>query len=226
MAGCFLAHVEDPLDEAPLWRITLQRARGRRGVVPSRLPAARCSIRRTARKPKEESRTRPDNALLRLANALTVWAILIGIPRPPYTRRNAIVIETVGRRSGRPHRIPVGYARDEGKLVVVVEDGPHAHWVQNSLAQAGRLRVFFRGVWHPALLRLREGDPAEWLRRMNRVHAALVRRHSTAPALVEVELAREDAALLTPFRAPPADRGMMVHGRRARSARPLGRCRG
>ena len=38
--------------------------------------------------------------VVRIANAITNVALLAGIPRPPYTRRNALVIETVGYRSG------------------------------------------------------------------------------------------------------------------------------
>ena len=112
------------------------------------------------------------------ANALTVWAIRAGIPRPPYTRGNALIIETVGRRSGRRRRIPVGYIEEDGKLIVVVEDGARADWVRNAQHHGG-LRVFHRGRWRDARLRLIEGDPENYLRRMNSVHAMFVRRHSS-----------------------------------------------
>lgn len=36
--------------------------------------------------------------VVRIANAITNVALLAGIPRPPYARRNALVIETVGYR--------------------------------------------------------------------------------------------------------------------------------
>jgi len=51
--------------------------------------------------------------IARLANAVTNLALLTGIPRPPYTRGNALIVETVGRRSRKRHRVPVGYI-DEG----------------------------------------------------------------------------------------------------------------
>ena len=123
---------------------------------------------------------------LAAANALTAWAIRSGIPRPPYTRRNALVAETIGRRSGRRRRVPLGYAEEDGTLVVVVEHGLRADWVQNALAQSGQLRIHFRGRWQPARLRVVARDPEACLRRMNRLHAALVRRHSTTPAVVEI----------------------------------------
>lgn len=48
--------------------------------------------------------------VVRLVNAITNAAIIAGVPRPPYTWKNALVIETFGRRSGKRHRIPVGEA--------------------------------------------------------------------------------------------------------------------
>ena len=127
--------------------------------------------------------------LVSVANAITNMAILIGIPRPPYTRRNAIVVETVGRRSGRRRRVPVGYIEENGKLVVVVEDGSRAQWVQNALAQGGTLRVHFNGQWRAGHLRVTNDEPERYLARMNRVHAHLVRAHSTRPSVVEINIA-------------------------------------
>jgi deazaflavin-dependent oxidoreductase (nitroreductase family) len=126
------------------------------------------------------------NPVVRVANAVTTFALLLGIPRPPYTRNNALVIETVGRRSGKRRRIPVGYLDEGGRIIVVVEDGSRAQWVRNALANDGRLRVHLRGAWRPARLRILETDPEGWLRRMNRVHAAFVRLESTTPAVVEI----------------------------------------
>ncbi len=120
--------------------------------------------------------------VVRIANAITNFAIIVGIPRPPYTRNNALVIETVGRRSGRRHRVPVGYLDDGGRIIVVVEDGPQSNWVRNALARDGQLRIHFRGRWRPADLLLLEEDPESYLSRMNRIHAGLVR--SRAPGLV------------------------------------------
>ncbi len=71
-------------------------------------------------------------------------------------------------------------------MVVVVEDGLRAHWVRNALANKGLLRIHLRGIWRPARLRVLDADPETYLRRMNRVHAALVRRESSTPAVVEI----------------------------------------
>jgi deazaflavin-dependent oxidoreductase (nitroreductase family) len=127
-------------------------------------------------------------AIVRIANAVTMIALLAGIPRPPYTRDNALIVETVGRRSGRRRRIPVGYLDDGGRIIVVVEDGSRAHWVRNALADDGRLRVHLRGAWRQARLRMLRADPESYLRRMNRMHAAFVRLESSTPRVVEIIL--------------------------------------
>ena len=90
--------------------------------------------------------------VVRIANAVTKLALLVGIPRPPYTRENALIVETVGRRSGKRRRIPVGYLDDGGRIIVVVEDGSRAYWVRNAVATDGRLRIHLRGAWRPARL--------------------------------------------------------------------------
>jgi len=124
--------------------------------------------------------------VVRAANALTKAALLAGIPRPPYNRSNALIVETLGRKSGSRRRIPVGFLDDRGRILVVVEDGSRAQWVLNALADGGRLRVFVRGEWRQARLRLLEEDPEACLRRMNRVHAAFVRLESSTPQVVEI----------------------------------------
>jgi deazaflavin-dependent oxidoreductase (nitroreductase family) len=96
------------------------------------------------------------SAVVRVANALTNLAIIAGIPRPPYHRGNALVVETIGRRSGKRRRVPLGYLDDGGRIIVVVEDGSRADWVRNSLADGGRLRIHFRGAWRSARLHVLE----------------------------------------------------------------------
>ena len=125
-------------------------------------------------------------AIVRVANAVTNLALLAGIPRPPYNRGNALLVETIGRRSGKRRRVPVGYLDDGGRIIVVVEDGSRAHWVRNSLANGGRLQIYFRGAWRSAPLQVLDADPEMYLSRMNRVHAAFVRVESTTPAVVEI----------------------------------------
>lgn len=122
-----------------------------------------------------------------------MWLLRIGLPSPPYTRRNAIIVETIGQRSGKHRRVPVGFLEENGKLIVVAEDGLASSWVRNALARGGRLRVFFRGRWRDARLEPRPGNPEAYLRRMNKVHAALVRMESSAPELIEITPERSAA---------------------------------
>lgn len=124
--------------------------------------------------------------IVRIANAVTNFALQAGIPRPPYNRSNALIVETLGRQSGKRRRIPVGYLDDGGRILVVVEDGARSHWVRNALADGGRLRIFLRGAWRSARLRFVEADPESILRRMGRVHAAFVRIESSTPAVIEL----------------------------------------
>lgn len=131
-------------------------------------------------------KSRLQRMLRRVGNPLRLWSLIIGIPSPPYTRRNAIIIETIGRRSGKRYRIPVGFLADDGKLIVVAEDGLRSAWVRNALARDGQLRVFLHGRWRDARLQPRTDDPEPYLRRMNRVHAAFVRTESSDPAVIEL----------------------------------------
>ena len=84
-------------------------------------------------------KTRLQRALPRIGNPLRMWPLRIGLPNPPYTRRNAIIVETIGRRSGKRRRAPVGFLKENGKLIVVAEDGLASPWVRNALARDGRV---------------------------------------------------------------------------------------
>ena len=125
-------------------------------------------------------------AVVRIANAVTNLALIAGGPRPPYNRGNALIAETIGRRSRKRRRVPVGYLDDGGRIIVVVEDGSRAHWVRNALAAGGRLRIYFRGAWRSAQLHVLDADPEIYLKRMNRVHAGLVRSEASTPGVVEL----------------------------------------
>jgi hypothetical protein len=115
-----------------------------------------------------------------------MWSLLHGLPSPPYTRRNAIIIETIGRKSGQRYRIPVGFLQESGKLIVISEDGAACLVGENAQAKDGQQRVFLHGRWRQARLQLGTGDPELYLRRMNRVHAAFVHTESSAPSVIEI----------------------------------------
>lgn len=131
-------------------------------------------------------KTRLQRAARRIGNPLRMWPLRLGLPSPPYTRRNAIIVETIGRRSGRRRKVPVGFLEENGKLIVVAEDGLATSWVRNALDRDGRLRVFHRGKWRRARLKPRPGDPEVYLGRMNKAHAAFVRMESSVPEVIEI----------------------------------------
>lgn len=83
--------------------------------------------------------------------------------------------------------MPVGFVAVDGKVVVVAENGERSDWVRNALKNDGRLRVHLRGKWRDAHLRVLDADAEDYLQRMNKLHASLVRRHSThKPCAVEI----------------------------------------
>jgi F420H(2)-dependent quinone reductase len=153
------------------------------------LSLPRCFHRETTSSTVESMRsqkTRLQRTLRRIGNPLRMWPLRIGLPSPPYTRHNAIIVETIGRRSGKRRRLPVGFLEEDGKLIVVAEDGLGSLWVRNALDQDGQLRIFYCGKWCDAHLRHRKGDPESYLERMGRAHAAFVRLESSAPELIEI----------------------------------------
>lgn len=132
--------------------------------------------------------TRFQRALRRIGNPLRMWPLRVGLPSPPYTRHNAIIIETVGRSSGKRRRVPVGFLEENGKLIVVAEDGSSSSWVRNAAAAGGHVRVLHEGRWRDAQLEVRPGETEPILRRMNPLHAAFVRTESSSPELVEITI--------------------------------------
>ena len=134
------------------------------------------------------AKSRLQQTLRRIGNPLRMWSLRLGIPSPPYTRRNAIIVETVGRNSGRRRRVPLGFLEEDGTLLVVAEDGTASAWVGNALAAEGRVRVHHHGSWKGGTLAVRDEDVEPYLQRMNRAHAAFVRIESSGPRLVEITL--------------------------------------
>ena len=126
------------------------------------------------------------NLFRTMSNGSLMLALRLGLPTPPYSRKNAAIIETVGRKSGRVRRTPVECVIDDGRIILVAEHGPKADYVRNALAREGRLRVFHDGAWRDAHLRLLDGDPETYLQRMNARHASFVRRLGTDLRVVEI----------------------------------------
>jgi deazaflavin-dependent oxidoreductase (nitroreductase family) len=117
----------------------------------------------------------------------------MGVAPPGYA-----LLETVGRKTGKPRRTPVGDGRVGGQFWIVTEHGRKAGYVRN-IEQNPRVRVKLREGW---LARWRSGtarvladdDPRErqqWLARQlpaSAANAAAVRFFGTELLTVRIDL--------------------------------------
>ncbi|GIF70079.1 nitroreductase [Asanoa ishikariensis] len=123
------------------------------------------------------------NPVVRLA-----WTLRLPIP-------GDALLETTGRRSGKPRRTPVCDGSDGEAFWLVSQHGRDADWVRNVEADP-RVRVkVSRGRWRTGVARLLpDDDPAE--RRRILAHAGLARRlclataglSDTSPLTVRIDL--------------------------------------
>ncbi|MBI2370566.1 MAG: nitroreductase family deazaflavin-dependent oxidoreductase [Deltaproteobacteria bacterium] len=122
--------------------------------------------------------------LIRIFNAVVVALLKRGLPFPPYTRRSGLVIQTIGRRTGKPRLTPVGY-RQEGNRVYVVAESRDADWVRN-LRTHPRVTLYLHGrpVQATAHLDLSDDPQARLERMRNRLHAAAHRARQRDPVTV------------------------------------------
>lgn len=75
-----------------------------------------------------------------------------------------ILLETTGRRSGKPRRTPVGAHRDGETLWVIAEHGQRANYVRNIEADP-KIRVRMSREWRTGTAEvLHEDDPRKRLR--------------------------------------------------------------
>lgn len=126
-----------------------------------------------------------------LINHIAVPAIRAGLPLPLITPSVAIVVETVGRRTGTTRSTPLAYAEvDDGTLWVVAEQGTREDWLRNALADGGRLRLWLRGESHVAKAQVLEaGDPDEVYAQMtSRLMALGVKALAHNPKVVEIRI--------------------------------------
>jgi deazaflavin-dependent oxidoreductase (nitroreductase family) len=120
----------------------------------------------------------------RLLNPVVRAASRAGLPLPV-----VVILETTGRKTGEPRRVPVGKALDGDTLWVVAEHGRRAAYVRNIEAQP-RVRVRIGRDWRTGTARvLPDDDPLERQRRMrNRVNSAAVRVMGSDLVTVRIDL--------------------------------------
>jgi len=117
----------------------------------------------------------------------------LGIVPPGYA-----LLETIGRKTGKPRRTPVGAGRVGKQFWIVAEHGTKAGYVRNIAANPRvrvKLRDGFRARWHTGTASLLpEDDPRErqrWLARelpASAANAAAVRFFGTDLLTVRIDL--------------------------------------
>jgi deazaflavin-dependent oxidoreductase (nitroreductase family) len=102
-------------------------------------------------------------ASVRLLNPVMRRALEAGL-----VPRGWALLETTGRTSGEPRRVPVGDGLRGAHFWIVAEHGRHAHYVQN-IERDPRVRVYVRRRWRTGTAHvLPDDDPRERLRRLKR----------------------------------------------------------
>ena len=126
----------------------------------------------------------------RVFNPLVKAAARVGLPTP-----SVVILETTGRRSGEPRRVPVTRLLEGDTLWIVTEHGRRAGYVRNIEADPNvRVRVGRR--WRPGRATiLADDDWRERQRRMpNKLSSAMVRAMGTEQLTVRVDLDPASAA--------------------------------
>ena len=117
-------------------------------------------------------------------NRLVKAAVRLGLPTP-----SVVILETTGRRSGEPRRVPVTRLIEGDTLWIVTEHGRRAAYVRNIEADPNvRVRVGRR--WRAGTARILEGDDwrARQRRGRNKLNSAMVRAMGTEHLTVRVDL--------------------------------------
>lgn len=98
------------------------------------------------------------------------------------------LLETTGRKSGKPWRNPVGNGLEGNTFWIVVEHGHRAGYVKNIKANP-RVRIRVGGIWRAGIARVLDEDDARTRQRsLRRVNAAFVRLMGTDLLTVRVDL--------------------------------------
>jgi deazaflavin-dependent oxidoreductase (nitroreductase family) len=132
-------------------------------------------------------------------NRLVLAAAKLGLPTP-----SVVILETTGRRSGEPRRVPVTRLIEGDTLWIVTEHGRKAAYVRNIEADP-RVRVRAGRRWRSGTATVLPGE--DWRaiqRRMpSKLSSATVRLMGTDHLTIRVDL---DPAQGAPRSAGPAPR--------------------
>ena len=107
-----------------------------------------------------------------------------------------VVLETKGRRTGKPRRVPLARGPLDGQTAwIIAVHGTHASFAQN-IAANPRVRLKLRGRWHEGVAALAPLDPT-MLERFNGYARAGPRTFGIVPKLIRIELAPAPDPLIT-----------------------------
>lgn len=125
-------------------------------------------------------------ASTRLVNPLVRWLLERGLMPGVYA-----LLETTGRKSGQPRRVPVGNGLRGETFWIVAEHGHGANYVKNIIANP-RVRVKVRRRWYEGTAHiLEDDDPRERMRSLRRpVNDAIVRVAGSQNMTIRVDLDR------------------------------------
>jgi deazaflavin-dependent oxidoreductase (nitroreductase family) len=99
-----------------------------------------------------------------------------------------VLVETTGRSSGLPRRIPIGGRRDGSHFWLVSGDGESADYIRNIKAN-NRVRIRIGGRWHTGTAQLLPNDDARArLITLPRFNSAMVRTLGTDLLTVRIDL--------------------------------------
>ena len=111
-----------------------------------------------------------------------IMRLIAGRPGAP------ALLETVGRKSGRLRRTPVGNGLQGDTFWIIAEHGRHSDWVRNIVANP-RVRVKVNAAWRSGVACLMPNDdPIARQRSLDPVNARLVRFFGTELLTVRVDL--------------------------------------
>lgn len=125
---------------------------------------------------------------MRLIDRLMKGALRIGVGR-----RSTALLETRGRRSGRPRVTPVTNGLDGDRFWIVTEHGTRSDYVRN-LRRDPRVRVKAGPRWRTGTARLVDDDPRERLALIAaanpraRANTRIVARSGTDLRVVRIDL--------------------------------------
>jgi deazaflavin-dependent oxidoreductase (nitroreductase family) len=122
----------------------------------------------------------------RLVNPGVRWMLEHGIPGT-----GAALLETTGRKSGQPRRVPVGNGLRGEQFWIVTEHGRHAAYLRNIEADP-RVRVKVGRRWYSGTAQiLADDDPYERIRWLGRpVNDSMLRLVGTEHIVIRVDLDR------------------------------------